>query len=149
MRRNKKPVMLMEKQQMNSRRKQCIEISQIPKQVRQDKIRFSWFVICLMILHFLYSDCPEEVHMWLEMKAKCEPMLLKQKTSFIPENPEASEATHKPRYILKCLKGYILWIHWLLKNGDIHDKNYKVASVLGMFKQTRNSVYKINDWEIW
>lgn len=89
MRRSKKPAMLMEKQQMNSRRKQCTEISQIPKQVRQDKIRFSWFVICLMILHFLYSDCPQEVHMWLEMKAKCEPMLLKQKTSFIPENPEA------------------------------------------------------------
>lgn len=36
--RNKKPDMLVEKQKMNSQRKQCTELSQIPK---QDKIRFS------------------------------------------------------------------------------------------------------------
>lgn len=39
--RNKKPDMLMKKQQMNSQRKQCTELRQIPKQHRRDKIRFS------------------------------------------------------------------------------------------------------------
>lgn len=78
---NKNPDMLMEKQQMNSQRKHYTVRSQIPKDVRQDKIRSPWFVICSMTSRFLDSVdqiVPQEVHAWLEMKAGYEPKFLNQ-----------------------------------------------------------------------